>query len=88
MYGNVIAGVDGHHGGLVLLDLRMPLMDGYETAVTMRAAPGLQDTRILAVTGAARDDERLAAAGFDGYVQKPIDPDLLLDRVAAALRER
>jgi CheY-like chemotaxis protein len=61
---------------LILVDIRMPGMDGYEVAAAIRAEPGLSHTRIVAVTASAMvgDRERIAAAGFDGYIQKPIDP--------------
>jgi CheY-like chemotaxis protein len=61
---------------LVLLDLRMPELDGYEVAAAIKRAPTLAQTLVVAVTGSAMvgDRERVAAAGFDGYIQKPIDP--------------
>ena len=71
---------------LVLLDIRMPRMDGYEVAATIRGQPGLERTRIVAVTG-VNDPVRVAEAGFDGYVQKPIDPDSFIDQINEFLRE-
>ena len=61
---------------LVLLDLHMPLMDGYETAERLHALPGLAAVPIVAVTantGVPRD--RLARACFAGCLAKPIDTD-------------
>ena len=68
---------------LILLDVRMPGMDGYDVAAAVRARPELSATRIVAVTASAMvgDRERIAAAGFDGYIQKPIDPELFMDEV-------
>jgi two-component system, cell cycle response regulator len=64
---------------LVLLDIRMPGLDGYQVAAAIRTTPGLKRTRIVAVTASAMvgDRERITAAGFDGYIQKPIDPETL-----------
>jgi two-component system, cell cycle response regulator len=68
---------------LILLDVRMPGMDGYQAAAAIRSTPGLERTRVVAVTASAMagDRERIAAAGFDGYIQKPIDPETLLARL-------
>jgi two-component system cell cycle response regulator len=75
---------------IVLLDIRMPDMNGYEVAAVIRATPGLERTRIVAVTASAMvgDRERIKAAGFDGYIQKPIDPETFMDTLAPFLRER
>lgn len=75
---------------LVLMDLRMPGIDGYETAAALRRLPGLEHTRIVAVTASAMagDRERIAAAGFDGYLQKPLDPETLIGRIERFLPDR
>jgi CheY-like chemotaxis protein len=59
---------------VVLMDLLMPNMDGYETMRLLRKQPGLADTPIIALTAIADPDERQRAldAGFDGYMTKPI----------------
>lgn len=71
------------HPDLILLDLRMDPMDGYQVAATIRADPELKDTLLIAVTASAMagDRERIAAAGFDGYIQKPIEPTTFVDTV-------
>jgi two-component system cell cycle response regulator len=75
---------------VILLDIRMPEMDGYEVARVIRKTPGLEGTRIVAVTASAMvgDRERIAAAGFDGYVQKPIDPETFIDTLKPFLAAR
>ena len=68
---------------LVLLDIRMPGMDGYEVVAALNSAPRLEETRVVAVTASAMvgDRERIAAAGFDGYIQKPIEPEAFITAV-------
>jgi len=74
---------------LILLDINLPEMDGYDLARRFRDTPGLQDVPILAVTANVMqgDRERTLAAGCDGYIQKPIDVDRLPQQVKAALRK-
>ncbi len=64
---------------LVLLDLQMPELDGYETAAQLQALPQMRGVPIVAVTATASDGtrERVQRAGFAGYLSKPIDPDTL-----------
>jgi CheY-like chemotaxis protein len=70
---------------LVLLDIHMPRMDGYEVAATIRATPGLERTAIVAVTGSVDDADRIAAAGFDGYISKPIDVESFVTQLEGFL---
>jgi CheY-like chemotaxis protein len=75
---------------LILLDIRMPGMDGYQVAAAIRSTSGLEHTWIVAVTASAMvgDRERITAAGFDGYIQKPINPETLLATLQPFLTER
>jgi CheY-like chemotaxis protein len=68
---------------LILLDILMSGMDGYEVAIAVRAHSELAETRIVAVTASAMvgGRERIVAAGFDGYIQKPIDPERFIGEV-------
>lgn len=72
---------------LILLDLWMPGMDGYEAVDQIRDCPGLEKTRVVAVTASAMvgDRKRIAAAGFDGYIGKPINPERFVGEVEAFL---
>lgn len=70
---------------LVLLDVTLPRVDGWEVARRLRADPALRATRILVVTGDTRVDvlARARAAGCDGVVRKPFAPEALLATVNA-----
>jgi two-component system cell cycle response regulator DivK len=61
---------------LVLMDIQMPEMDGYEAASRMRADPHLAHIPIVAVTSFAMTSDRAKALemGFVGYIEKPIQP--------------
>jgi CheY-like chemotaxis protein len=62
---------------LVLLDIGLPRMDGYELCRRMRATPGGGDLLMFALTGFGQDSDREAAtrAGFDAHLTKPVDID-------------
>ena len=59
---------------LALLDVRMPVQDGYQTVRAIREDPRLAGLPVLALTAFAMrgDEEKAASAGFDGYLTKPI----------------
>jgi CheY-like chemotaxis protein len=65
---------------LAVLDIGLPVMDGYELAARLRQTPGLEHVRLIAVTGYGQksDRERSAAAGFDQHIVKPVDVDRLI----------
>jgi two-component system cell cycle response regulator len=68
---------------LVLLDLQLPDLDGYQVLRQLRAMPGFARTKIIAVTAVAMlgDRERTLAAGFDHYIPKPINPRTFVQEV-------
>jgi signal transduction histidine kinase/HAMP domain-containing protein/CheY-like chemotaxis protein len=72
---------------LVLLDVMMPELDGYETAEAIRGFPEFQELPIIMLTAKALqgDRDKSLAAGASDYITKPVDIDRLLDTVAAWL---
>jgi CheY-like chemotaxis protein len=71
-----VAAVTQDRPDLVVMDLQMPVMDGYQAASVIKADPAVSSIPLIAVTAYAMvgDRERIMAAGFDGYLTKPIDP--------------
>ena len=70
---------------LVLADILMPNMDGYQFAHHFKTDPALAPVPLIAVTALAMsgDRERIIAAGFDDYISKPIDPQQLAAHLQA-----
>jgi two-component system CheB/CheR fusion protein len=70
---------------VVLLDIGLPGVDGYELVGQLRNAQETRAARMIAVTGYGqpRDRERSAAAGFDDHLVKPVDPAKLAEAVSA-----
>ena len=68
---------------LILLDIQLPGMDGYDVAQALRSNPALADVPIVAVTSYAMvgDRERALGAGCTGYIEKPINPDTFMTDV-------
>ncbi len=62
---------------LILMDIRLPYEDGYEALKKLRSDSRLKGIRVVAVTAYASEEQlqRARAAGFDGFIGKPLDPD-------------
>lgn len=74
---------------LVLLDIQLPRMDGYEVARALRRSPSLAQTSIVAVTSyTISGDRSKALEAFDGYLEKPINPECFVDQVQGFLDAR
>ena len=73
---------------LILLDIRMPEMDGYETCRRLKADPATQDIPVIFISALTETDDKLAAFGAGGvdYVSKPFQTDEVLARVRAHLQ--
>ena len=69
--------------GVVLMDMMMPEMDGYEAIAKMKADDDLQHIPVIAITAQAMtgDREKCLEAGADGYISKPVDVDELLQQL-------
>ncbi|MCK7575839.1 MAG: response regulator [Chromatiales bacterium] len=72
---------------LILLDVMMPDLDGYETCRRLKADPVTADIPVFFVTGRLDPDERATGLRLDAldYILKPVDPERLLERIAAVL---
>jgi two-component system, cell cycle response regulator DivK len=68
---------------LILLDIQLPVMDGYCVARELRKNPAFNNIPIIAVTSYAMtgDREKTIAAGCNGYIEKPINPDTFLSQI-------
>ncbi len=94
----VVEAVDGQTGmqraaevqpDLILMDINLPEIDGYEVTARLKQLPGLSRIPIIAVTANVMkgDREKTLAAGCDGYIQKPIDIDLLPGQIERFLKK-
>ncbi len=72
-----------HKPDLILMDIQLPVLDGYEASRRIKADPDLRHIPIIAVTSyaLAGDEAKTRAAGCDGYVAKPFSPRQLLAKV-------
>jgi CheY-like chemotaxis protein len=85
------AGLEAARNGefsVVLTDILMPGIDGYEFARRFKSDPRLSSTPLIALTALAMagDRERIARAGFDGCITKPIDPERFVAEVESYQR--
>lgn len=72
---------------IVLLDMDLPVLDGWSTCAALRADPATAALPVIALTAHAMSDDRQKAidAGCDDYTTKPIDFPLLLEKIEALL---
>jgi two-component system cell cycle response regulator DivK len=90
-----VTGEDGltaaaaHVPDLILMDIQLPGLDGYDTTRRIKANPMLRHIPIIAVTSYALsgDDVKAFAAGCDGYVSKPFSPRALLAKIREFLQD-
>lgn len=84
-----VAMAESHRPDLILMDIQLPEMDGYEATRRIRAIPQLAEVPIIAVTSYALsgDEAKARAAGCDGYIAKPFSPRELLAKVREFLPE-
>jgi CheY-like chemotaxis protein len=75
------------HPDLVLCDLQMPVLNGYEVVQRLRSHPLWRPVPVIAVTAFSMPGDRAIAlaAGFDNYLTKPITPETFTEQIAAFL---
>jgi CheY-like chemotaxis protein len=75
--------IEESHPDILLLDLDMPILDGFATVRRIRENPALATLPVLAVTAYAMqgDREKVLSSGFDGYLSKPIQSRLLFEEI-------
>jgi two-component system, cell cycle response regulator DivK len=81
---DAIAAVTRERPDLILMDIQLPVMDGYEATRRMKADPSLSSIPIVAVTSSYALDgaqEKARAAGFDDFIPKPYSPRQLLAKI-------
>ena len=78
-----IAAADKQQFDVIISDIGMPEMNGYELARKLRAHPAYKSVPMVAVTGYSMfdDRERSLSAGFNAHLTKPIEPQALLDLI-------
>ena len=72
---------------LILMDIRLPYEDGYTALRKIRQSPRLKDIPVIAVTAEASVEQinKARASGFNGFLGKPLDPDLFPDQIQRIL---
>jgi len=75
---------------LILCDLALPKLDGYGVARRLKADARLAAVPLVAVTASAMvgDRDKVVAAGFDGYIRKPITPETFVGEVESCFRQQ
>ena len=78
-----IASAQASRPDLILMDIQLPILDGYEATRRLKADPDLKSIPIIVVTSYALsgDQEKARLAGCDDYVAKPFSPRLLLTKI-------
>jgi len=76
-----------HKPDLILMDIQMPVMDGFEATRRIKADPALKSIPVIAVSSyaLAGDEEKTRAAGCDSYIAKPFSPRQMLAKVREVL---
>jgi CheY-like chemotaxis protein len=78
-----VAMAEEHYPDMILMDISLPVMDGYEAARRIRANPALAATPIIGLSAHAMNGDavKAKAAGCNDYMTKPVDEDLLLTKL-------
>jgi PAS domain S-box-containing protein len=83
---SAVAAAHAHRPDVIVMDIGLPGMNGYEVAAALRKEPAFKHTRIVAVTGygQSHDRERALASGFDRHLVKPVSFPALLEAIAVS----
>lgn len=83
----VLAGVEIHRPDIVLLDLGLPRLNGFDTCRRIRQQPWGARMKLVAITGWGQEDYRRRSeeAGFDDHLVKPVHPPQILELIATTL---
>jgi two-component system, cell cycle response regulator DivK len=78
-----VAAAETHRPDLILMDIQMPVVDGYEATRQIKANPALKTILVIVVTSYALsgDEDKARAAGCDDYITKPYSPRQLLAKI-------
>jgi two-component system cell cycle response regulator DivK len=78
-----VTAAEAQRPDLILMDIQMPIMDGYEATQRIKANPALRSIPIIVVTSYALsgDEDKARAAGCDDYITKPYSPRQLLAKI-------
>ena len=82
--------LDKHEPDAIVMDLQLPRVDGWELARRVRDTPGLRDVPLVAFSACVMPDERARAdeVGFDLFLGKPCDPEIVLQELRRLMAER
>jgi len=82
--------IEAEKPDLILMDINMPEVDGYTLTAKIKSTPGMSKIPIVAVTANVMrgDREKSLEAGCDGYIQKPIDIDILTQQVERYIQRK
>jgi len=85
--GKALGAATAHRPDLILMDIQLPVLDGYEATRQLKAEPSLRDIPIIVITSYALsgDESKARAAGCDDYVTKPFSPRQLLAKIRSYL---
>lgn len=76
-----------HQPDVILLDIMMPVMDGWEAIRELKKDPQTSSIPVVALTALRLAEEQVRAAGFTGYLSKPVTPHRLREEIQRAARE-
>ncbi|MBK9401943.1 MAG: response regulator transcription factor [Bacteroidetes bacterium] len=79
---------EGNQADLLLVDIDMPMINGYELTESIRKQPGMERTPVIMLSSKQKSADRIRSfsAGADDYLQKPFNPEELLIRIQSIFR--